>query len=84
MQSWQSDEKNSKAWQAGWFSLKVACQLTDCHCVVDLEAAENLVNVSGLEKAVSSHDHLKGLWFQDTHRQFLQTDRPKEVLADSI
>lgn len=43
------------------------CELTDCNCVVDFEAAEHLVDISGMEETVSSHHHLKRLWLQDTH-----------------
>lgn len=44
-------------------------ELTDCKGVVDFEAAEHLVDVSGMEEAVPTHHHLKGLWLQNTHTQ---------------
>lgn len=40
--------------------------LTDCKGVVDFEAAEHLLDVSGMEEAVSTHHHLKCLWLQNT------------------
>lgn len=36
--------------------------LTDCYGIVDFEAAEHLVDVSGMQEAVSSHHHLERLW----------------------
>lgn len=42
------------------------CRLTDCKGVIDFEAAEHLVDVSGMEEAVSTHHHLKCLWLQNT------------------
>lgn len=42
------------------------CGLTDCKGVIDFEAAEHLVDVSGMEEAVSTHHHLKSLWWQNT------------------
>lgn len=50
------------------------CELTDGDCVVDFEAAEHLVDISGMEETISSHHHLKRLWLQDTHWQFYILD----------
>ncbi len=36
-------------------------RLTERDCVVDFEAAQDLVNVSGVSKPVPSHHHLKRL-----------------------
>lgn len=41
-------------------------ELTDCQRVVDFEAAQHLVDVSGVEETVSTHHHLKSLWLQNT------------------
>ena len=43
-------------------------RLTDCDGIIDFEAAEHLVDVSGVKKPVSSHHHLEGLWLHNTHR----------------
>lgn len=40
--------------------------LTDCKGVIDFEVAEHLVDVSGMEEAISTHHHLKSLWLQNT------------------
>ena len=48
--------------------------LTDCQSIVDFEAAEHLVNVSGMEKTVSSHNHLERLWLHDTHWNYYISD----------
>lgn len=44
--------------------------LTDRNGVVDFEAAEHLVDVSSVEKPVSSHHDLKRLWLHKTQRRF--------------
>ena len=45
-------------------TLVMSCngKLTQRVCVVELEAAEDLVCVPGMEKAVASHHQLKTLW----------------------
>ncbi len=30
--------------------------------VVDAEAAQNLIDIAGVEESISSHHHLEGLW----------------------
>lgn len=37
-----------------------ACKLTDSKAVIELEAAEHLVDISGMIKAVASYHNLKG------------------------
>lgn len=65
--------------QTGWFYIKGVCELTDCHRVVDFEAAENLVDVSGLEEAVTSHHNLKRLWFKDIRWHYFPINWPKDI-----
>lgn len=57
--------------------------LTDCYGVVDFEAAEHLVDVSGMEKTVSSHHHLEGLWLHDTHLHFRHC-LPSKITFDTV
>lgn len=33
--------------------------LTQCNCVIDSEAAQNLIDVSGMQKSISPHNHLE-------------------------
>ncbi len=37
-------------------------ELTHGVCVIQFEAAEDLVDVSGMEKPIASHHHLETLW----------------------
>lgn len=39
-----------------------SAQLTHSVCVVQFEAAEDLVDVSCVEKTIASNDHLETLW----------------------
>lgn len=42
-------------------------RLTERDRVVDFEAAQDLVYVSGVSKSIPSHHHLKWLWNTDSH-----------------
>lgn len=42
--------------------LSTFAELTHTMCVIQFEAAEDLVNVSGMEKTIASHHHLETLW----------------------
>lgn len=42
--------------------------LTHRVCIIQFEAAEDLVNVSGMEKPVASHHHLETLWDKKNHK----------------
>ncbi len=33
--------------------------LTQCSCVIHSEAAQNLIDVSGMQKSISPHNHLE-------------------------
>lgn len=50
--------------------------LTSCDGVVDTEAAQHFINVTGMEESISSHHHLEGLWVRrweaDMSRQQLK------------
>lgn len=41
--------------------------LTERYGVIDFEAAQDLVYVSGVSKTITSHHHLKWLWNTDLH-----------------
>ena len=43
--------------------------LTHRVCIIQFEAAENLVNVSGMEKPIASHHHLETLWDKNKTKQ---------------
>lgn len=59
----ESSSLQRKGWKAVRDSSeRIMCGLTDCKGVIDFEAAEHLVDVSGMEEAVSTHHHLKRLW----------------------
>ena len=48
--------------------LCVFAELTHSECIVQFEAAEDLVNISGMQKPVASHHHLETLWDQNKKR----------------
>lgn len=48
-------------------------KLTERYGVVDFEAAQDLVYVSGVSKTITSHHHLKWLWNTDSHSFHLKT-----------
>lgn len=54
--------------------------LTDGNGVVDFEAAEHLVDVSGVEKPVSSHHHLERLWMHATQIDTIAFQTPGPVI----
>lgn len=63
--------RHSSLWRNGSTTLRdsskhIMRRLTDCKGVIDFEVAEHLVDVSGMEEAISTHHHLKSLWLQNT------------------
>lgn len=43
--------------------------LTFSEGVVDSKAAQNFINISGMEETITSHHHLEGLWVKRREAQ---------------
>lgn len=45
------------------------CSLTFSEGVVDSEAAQDFIHISGMEEAITSDHHLEGLWVKTSEAQ---------------
>lgn len=84
---WTKSTDIKPCYRPGGFTLKGKINqsvglLTDCIGIVDLKAAEHLVDVPGMEKTVPPHHHLERLWLHDTYIFTFKT-LPSKITFDT-